>query len=139
MPANPRPVKPRLRPHQALAPGRPPGTLPPMIRLRCGVILTDSFLVWLRQWTAVEGTSHEGRVLALEYVRCRDGPRAGQAWLEWMWVKRAGLSSHCLFRIPDGAIENEAAAPIDLYLSPQSQTGLRWRHLAASHGQPTVG
>jgi len=110
-----------------------------MIRLRCGVILTDPFLAWLREWTGTEGTSHEGRVLALEYVRCRDGPRAGQAWLEWLWVKRTGLSTHCLFRVEGVAKEKNAPAPLDLYLSPQTQTGLRWRHLDAHNGQPTVG
>lgn len=110
-----------------------------MIRLRCGVILTDAFLAWLRDWTAREGTSHAGRVLALDYIRCREGPRAGQAWLEWLWVKRAGLSAHCLFRIDGVATENDAPAPLDLYLSPQTQKGLRWRHLDARGGLPTVG
>jgi len=110
-----------------------------MIRLRCGVILTDAFLAWLREWTATEGTSHAGRVLALDYIRCREGPRAGEAWLEWLWVKRHGLSPHCVFRIDDVAVENDQSAPLDLYLSPQSQKGLRWRHLDARHGQPTVG
>lgn len=110
-----------------------------MLRLRCGVILTDPFLAWLREWTAREGTSHAGRVLALDYIRCREGPRAGQAWLEWLWVKRAGLSPHCLFRIDGVATEQNAPAPLDLYLSPQTQAGLRWRHLSARDGQPTVG
>jgi hypothetical protein len=110
-----------------------------MIRLRCGVILTNSFLVWLREWTAREGTSHQGRVLALEYVRCLDGARAGQAWLEWMWVKRSGLSEHCVFRLDGVATEKNAPAPLDLYLSPHSQNGLRWRFLSAQNGQPSVG
>lgn len=110
-----------------------------MIRLRCGVILTDSFLVWLREWTAREGTSHQGRVLALEYVRCLDGARAGQAWLEWMWVKRSGLSEHCVFRLDGVATEKNAPVPLDLYLSPHSQNGLRWRFLSAQNGQPSVG
>jgi hypothetical protein len=110
-----------------------------MIRLRCGVILTNSFLAWLQEWTRSEGTSHAGRVLAIEYIRCREGPRAGQAWLEWLWVKRAGLSPHCLFRLDDAATENDAPAAIDLYLSPQTQRGLRWRHLSVRDGHPTVG
>ena len=110
-----------------------------MIRLRCGVILTDSFLVWLREWTALEGTSHQGRVLALEYVRCLDGARAGQAWLEWMWVKRSGLSDHCVFRLDGVATEKNTPVPLDLYLSPHSQNGLRWRFLSAQNGQPSVG
>lgn len=110
-----------------------------MIRLRCGVILTDDFLDWLRDWTAREGTSHQGRVLALEYVRCHDGPRAGQAWLEWLWVRRAGLSDHCLFRVDGVATDAGKPAFLDLYLSPQTQKGLRWRHLGAHGGHPTVG
>jgi hypothetical protein len=110
-----------------------------MIRLRCGVILTDAFLDWLREWTGREGSSHQGRVLAIEYVRCGEGPRAGQAWLEWMWVKRLGLSTHCLFRLEDIAVENNLPVPLDVYLSPQTQKGLRWRHLDARLGQPTVG
>lgn len=110
-----------------------------MIRLRCGVILTDPFLSWLREWTILEGTSHDGRVLAIDYVRCGEGPRAGQAWLEWLWVKRSGLSTHCLFRIDGVAEENGHPVPLEIYLSPQSQSGLRWRHLSARDGQPTVG
>lgn len=110
-----------------------------MIRLRCGVILTDPFLAWLRDWTAQEGTSHAGRVMAIEYTRCGEGPRAGQAWLEWMWVKRAGLSPHCVFRVEGVATEKDVAVPLDLYLSPQSQAGLRWRHLDVRGGQPAVG
>ncbi|MFN0125848.1 MAG: hypothetical protein ACKV19_04085 [Verrucomicrobiales bacterium] len=110
-----------------------------MIRLRCGVILTDPFLAWLREWTAREGTSHVGRVLAIDYIRCREGARAGQAWLEWFWVKRAGLSPHCLFRIEAMAMETGAPAPLDIYLSPATQQGLRWRHLDARGDQPTVG
>ena len=117
-----------------------------MIRLRCGVIFTDAFLAWLRDWVVREGSSHEGRVMALEYVRCKEGLRQGQAWLEWMWVKRAGLSEHCVFHLslPASSTAEEAAQKpveneIDLYLSPQTQQGLRWRHLDAKNGQPVAG
>ncbi len=96
-----------------------------MQRLRCGVILTDAFLAWLEEWLKAEGTSHEARVLAFEYLRCKDGPRGGEAWLEWFWAKRAGLSEHNLFRI--GGVE--------VYLSPGTQAGLKWRCLDAKEGR----
>lgn len=99
-----------------------------MQRLRCGVILTDAFLAWFDGWIAAEGASHEARVLAFEYLRCREGARAGQAWLEWFWAKRSGLSDHNLFHING----------VEVYLSPSTQKGLKWRCLDAHGGRPRV-
>lgn len=99
-----------------------------MQRLRCGVILTDAFLAWLDAWVAEQGSSHEARVLAIEYLRCREGLRAGQAWLEWFWAKRQGVAEHNLFWVNG----------VDLYLSPTTQKGLKWRCLDAKEGQPYV-
>ncbi len=100
-----------------------------MERLRCGVIFTDPFLAFLGGLAAREAVLHPGEVLALDYIRCVDGARAGQSWLEWMWVRRSGLSEHCFFRV----------AGLELYLSPPTQQGLKHRYLDMRDGKPFVG
>ncbi len=93
-----------------------------MERLRCGVILTDAFLAHLQDLLEEGAPAHPGQVLAIDYIRCRDGERAGQSWLEWFWVSRKALTTeHCFFRIPSLGAE--------VYLSPQSQQGLKNRFI----------
>ncbi len=100
-----------------------------MMRLRCGVILTRAFLDFLSEMWTREAPAHPRCVVVIDYVRCKDGPRAGQAWLECFWFAKAALSEHCVFTV----------AGAELYLSPQSQAGLKWRYLDAADGRLRVG
>jgi hypothetical protein len=102
---------------------------PSMIKLRCGVILTDAFLFFLQQLNQRVTDPHSHEVLALEYIRCAEGDRAGQSWLEWFWFPRAGLKSECFF----------AVGLLELYLAPQTQKGLKYRYLDVKDGSPFVG
>lgn len=100
-----------------------------MERLRCGVVVTGRFIAFVEALVAAEAANHPGAVLCVEYLRCREGARAGEAWLEWFWVRREGLSEAAIFRI----------GRAEVYLSPQTQQGLKWRYLDAEAGSPRVG
>jgi len=100
-----------------------------MERLRCGVILTEAFTTYLQERFSSESPAHPGQILAFEYLHCGEGERAGQAWLDSFWIKHAGLSATNIFRVGE----------MDLYLSPQTQRGLRWHYLEIIDGAPSVG
>jgi hypothetical protein len=70
-------------------------------RLRCGVIITDAFKEWLAAWKAREAGANFGLVPELSYVRCREGERAGQAWVSLIWQPLGGAKPHEIFEIGD--------------------------------------
>ncbi len=68
-------------------------------RMRCGVITTGAFRVWLEAWHGREAAHHFGFVAQLDYVRCKEGPRAGQAWVAVLWGPLKGMGEHEIFPV----------------------------------------
>jgi hypothetical protein len=100
-----------------------------MTKLRCGVILLDDFILYLRDRWRTEYVAHFGQILVIEFLRCKEGARAGQTWLEIFWMAPHGLSESCLFSVEK----------VTLYLSPQTQKGLKDHYLGLKSGVPFVG
>lgn len=99
-----------------------------MDRLRCGVIYTTEFASFLHRWWMADPHHHADRIPSLDFVHCKDGPRAGESWVSLSWVFRKGLPDHELFEI----------SGIQLHLPRQSQKGLKWRCLDAKNGRMVV-
>ena len=105
-----------------------------MERLRCGVILTDNFLSYLKAefvLQRMEGdTSVESEPVAIvDYVKCAEGARAGQAFWNLSWGSGVrGLQDWCLFRVD----------AMTIYMSRQTQRALKWKHIDYREGQVVV-
>ena len=102
-----------------------------MIRLRCGVVLTDRFLRYLAEEAARRKAAVQGiePVAIIDYVKCSDGLRSGQAWWNLTWGKCTGnLENWCLFD----------AEGVPVYLSRQTQRALRWKHIDYVGGKVQV-
>jgi hypothetical protein len=99
-----------------------------MDRLRCGVIYTQAFTNFLREWWLAEPTHHGTKIPSLHFVHCREGSRAGESWASLSWILEKKLPEHELFEV----------AGIRLHLPKQSQKGLQWRCLDARNGQLCV-
>jgi hypothetical protein len=100
-----------------------------MIKLRGEIILTDAFIRFLILEYAQQAIQHPDCILALDYLRCKEGPRAGEAWLDRLWLPRRSLSAEHIFPV----------AGLEIYLSPQTQKGLKHHYLDCKDGQPYVG
>lgn len=97
--------------------------LPPMHRLRCGVIYTNAFATYLA------GLAHgPQQVLALEYLRASSGPSKGTAWWRMEWWPAHRAPEDCMFKI----------GTVPVVLSRQSQRGLKNRCLDWRDGQVAV-
>jgi hypothetical protein len=90
-----------------------------MHRLRCGVIYSGDFARYLSSKVLEEGRSRDGEMLSIDYVRCRSGPQAGQAWWQVSWIHALKASAADCFRI----------GTTDVFIHRQSQRGLRHRLL----------
>ncbi|MCB1094407.1 MAG: hypothetical protein KDN22_02405 [Verrucomicrobiae bacterium] len=92
-----------------------------MEKLRCGTILMDRFIAFLKEEDALQrsqGTSDP--VVILEYVKCVEGDRAGEAFWSLVWGRGvAGRKDWCLFSV----------AGVTIYMSRQTQQALRWKHI----------
>jgi hypothetical protein len=104
-----------------------------MERLRCGVILTDSFLSYLEQESLLQSEGLDQSsvypVAIVDYVKCAEGPRAGTAYWKLSWGKGpSGLQDWCLFRTRN----------ITIYMSRQTQRALKWKHIDYRDGQVFV-
>ena len=99
-----------------------------MERLRCGVVYTTEFAAFLEKWWRAQPEHHAAKVPSLEYVHCRDGPRAGESWASLMWMYVRHLPDYELFEI----------AQVRLHLPRASQKGLKWRCLDAREGELVV-
>ena len=99
-----------------------------MDRLRCGVIVTKEFSTFLHDWCRSESVQSSERVPSLEFVHCREGPRAGESWATLSWVPSAKIPEHDCFLVGE----------VRLHLSKQSQRGLKWRCLDAKEGKLVV-
>jgi hypothetical protein len=92
-----------------------------MEKLRCGTILMDRFLDFLKEEDArqrSQGTNDP--VVILEYIKCAEGSRAGQAFWSLMWGKGSPeRRDWCLFEV----------AGVTIYMSRQTQQALKWKHI----------
>lgn len=68
-------------------------------RLRCGIIVTETFIQWLKAWKTREGGANFGLIAELNYVKCREGERAGQSWVSLVWRPLDGVKPHELFEV----------------------------------------
>lgn len=93
-----------------------------------GFFYSQDFADFICRRQKEEAAVHAGEVLALDYLRCREGPQAGNAWWQMDWVARPFLSGHRLCQIGDAC----------LALSPQSLRGLSGRLLHYSGGEVVV-
>jgi hypothetical protein len=96
-----------------------------MDRLRCGVIYTDAFAKYLGDWWRSDISQHATKVPSLDFVHCKEGPRAGESWITLTWLLSKKLPDYEMFTVSE----------IPLHLPRQSQKGLKWRCLDARNGR----
>ncbi|HYF34760.1 MAG TPA: hypothetical protein VD994_05665 [Prosthecobacter sp.] len=94
----------------------------------CGIIYSAEFAEFLRRKHGAEERAHPGEVLSLEYLRCREGPRAGTAWWQLVWVPLFSAPSEHRFQI--GGTE--------VFIHRQSRRGLMNHLLHYAEGQVVV-
>lgn len=101
-----------------------------MEKLRCGTILTDRFIAFLREEDASQRSNGVPNPVAiLEYVRCAEGDRAGQAFWSLMWGRGdAQMQDWCLFKI----------SGVTIFMSRQTQHALKWKHIDYIDNQVVV-
>ena len=97
-------------------------------RLPCGIIFTGEFREWLAAWREREGAANFGLIAELSYVRCKEGDRAGQAWVSLLWRPLDAVQEHEIFAI--GAVR--------VFFSRQTRSALRERCLDVKDGQIVV-
>lgn len=94
----------------------------------CGLFYSRQFAEYLRQKQAEEEAAHPGKLMALEYVRCREGDQAGAAWWRLSWVPLISTPTESCQLIG----ETEVIIP------RQTQRGLTNRLLHFEEGQVVV-
>jgi hypothetical protein len=99
-----------------------------MHRMACGIIYTAAFAEFLRRKHTAEAGAHPGEILSLEYVRCAEGPHAGSAWWQLVWIPPFQAPAEHQFQIGD----------IPVYIHRQSRRGLANRLLHFANGEVTV-
>ena len=97
-------------------------------RLRCGIIVTEAFVAWLRAWQQREAGANFGLIPELNYVRCGEGERAGQSWLSLIWRPLDGVKEHEIFHI----------GGVRLFIPRQSRSALRERCVDVRDGALVV-
>ncbi|MGK0189008.1 MAG: hypothetical protein ACI9R3_004824 [Verrucomicrobiales bacterium] len=101
-----------------------------MEKLRCGTILTARFIAYL----AEENTRQRARettnpVAILEYVKCAEGARAGQAFWSLIWGRgNPEMQDWCLFKVAD----------VTIFMSRQTQQALKWKYIDYVDNQVVV-
>ena len=99
-----------------------------MHRMACGIIYSTEFARFLRQKRDAEANAHRGEVLALDYVRCAEGPHAGTAWWQLGWVSAFIAPAEHRFRIGE----------TDVFIHRQTRRGLMNRLLHFTEGGVVV-
>ncbi|MEN3942666.1 hypothetical protein WJU23_15300 [Prosthecobacter sp. SYSU 5D2] len=94
----------------------------------CGFYYSQSFADFLQSRQEEEGPAHPGELLALDYLRCREGSQAGSAWWQLDWISLHTVPAHTRHTI--GSIE--------LALSKQTLRGLSGHLLHYENGQVIV-
>ena len=86
-------------------------------RLRCGIIVTSTFMEWLEAWKQREGSANSGQIPELNFVLCKEGARAGQSWVSLVWRPLEGTAEH----------EIHAVGTVRVFFPRQTRTALRDR------------
>jgi hypothetical protein len=94
----------------------------------CGFFYSQPFADFLSEKNLAESPAHGSELLALEYVRCREGPQAGNAWWQLTWVSLLSTPAHHRFFVGE----------TEIALSRQTLTGLSGHLLHYSGGQVVV-
>ena len=90
----------------------------------------DRFLHFLKEEEATQRRAGITDPIAiLEYVKCAEGTRAGQAFWSLLWGRgTAELQDWCLFPV----------AGVTIYMSRQTQQALKWKHIDYVDNQVVV-
>ncbi|TDU72896.1 hypothetical protein EI77_01362 [Prosthecobacter fusiformis] len=94
----------------------------------CGFYYSQPFADFLNQKHERESSEHPGELLALDYIRCREGSQAGNAWWQLDWISLHTVPSQNRFEI--GSTE--------IALSRQTLKGLARHLLHYADGQVLV-
>lgn len=99
-----------------------------LFRHPCGLFYSRQFSDFLQRKQEEEGADHQGELLALDYIRCREGPQAGSAWWQLDWVSLHAIPADSRVRLG----ETEVA------LSRKTLHGLSGQLLHYADGQVVV-
>ena len=99
-----------------------------MHRMPCGIIYSGEFARFLKGKHESEEGAHPGELLSLEYVRCKEGPQAGEAWWQMAWVPPFSAPADQRFRIGE----------TEVFIQRQTRRGLMNRLLHFVSGQVVV-
>lgn len=94
----------------------------------CGFYYSQTFADFLQDKQRAESAMHPGELLALDYLRCREGAQAGQAWWQLDWV--------ALHTIPADA--RHRVGETEIALSSKTIHGLRHHLVHYAEGQVVV-
>lgn len=94
----------------------------------CGFFFSQAFADFLAAKVQEESPHHPEALLAIEYLRCRDGAQAGSAWCEINWVPA----------IAAPAANRLSLAGQEVVMSRQTLNGLTGQMLHYSGGQVVI-
>ena len=86
-----------------------------MDRLRCDAIVSTAFEGYFDWFVRDNQEGNEGKIPAIDYVRCRERRNAGRTWWKIFWVTRSRMPDFNVFKI----------AGHEVFLSSTSQKGLK--------------
>lgn len=99
-----------------------------LTRHPCGLIYSRAFADFLSRKQQEEGPAHAGELLALDYIRCREGERAGQAWWQLDWVPLMNIPADARLKLGN----------TEIALSRKTVQGLKGQLLHYADGQVIV-
>ncbi|SKB04905.1 hypothetical protein SAMN02745166_04144 [Prosthecobacter debontii] len=94
----------------------------------CGFYFSQDFAVFLSEKQRAEAAQHAGEILALDYLRCREGAQAGQAWWQLDWVALHTVPADARYSLGD----------TEIALSVKTIHGLRHHLVHYADGQVVV-
>lgn len=99
-----------------------------MNRHPAGFYYSQAFVGFLEQRQAAEAAAHPGQILAMDYLRCRDGERQGEEWWQMDWIPFHSVPAEAVLDI----------GGVSLAVSKASRRGLKGRLLHHAGGQVLV-
>ena len=97
-------------------------------RHSCGFYYSQSFADFLTEKQRLESPEHPGDLLALDYIRCREGRQAGNAWWQLDWISLHTVPSQNRFQVGE----------TEIAFSRQTLRGLAGHLLHYAEGQVLV-
>lgn len=99
-----------------------------LFRHPCGLFYSRQFADFLLEKQQTEGPDHQGELLALDYIRCREGLQAGNAWWQLDWVSLHTIPADARVRLGEAEVA----------LSRKTLHGLNGQLLHFADGQVVV-